>query len=106
MSAPVSAGPFVLSIIGGMEIDGEERRGLFLSGDVQKLRGLGEFLGDDVYLSRADIAADLLAALEAAVECGMVPTSTAKNGGAPSYARQAHVADQIRAAISRAPGAS
>ena len=54
---------------------------------------------------RADIAADLLAALEAAVDCGMVPTSTAKNGGAPSYALQAHVADQIRAAISRARGA-
>ena len=65
-----------------------------------------EFQAGQVGYVRADIAADLLAALEAAVECGMVPTSTAKNGGAPSYALQAHVADQIRAAISRARGAS
>ena len=100
MSAPVSAGPFVLSIIGGMEIDGEERRGLFLSGDVQKLRGLGEFLGDDVYLSRADIAADLLAALEEANRLlGDIPA--AKNNPRVADAIQAN-----RRAMAKARGAS
>ncbi|MEG2133061.1 hypothetical protein [Pseudomonas sp.] len=47
---------------------------------------------------------ELLAALEAAVECGMVPTSSATEGGAMRYVKQAHVADQIRAAISKAKG--
>ena len=47
---------------------------------------------------------ELLAALEAAVECGMVPTSSATEGGAMRYVKQAHVADQIRAAIAKAKG--
>lgn len=47
---------------------------------------------------------ELLAALEAAIECGMVPTSSAKEGGAMRYVKQAHVADQIRAAIAKAKG--
>jgi len=38
-------------------------------------------------------------ALQAAVDCGMVPTSTAKNGGASKHSRQVQVADQIRAAL-------
>ena len=49
---------------------------------------------------------DLLAALEAAVECGMVPTSSATEGGAMRYVKQAHVADQIRAAIAKAKGSA
>lgn len=47
---------------------------------------------------------DLLAALEAAVECGMVPSSSASEGGANRHAKQVHVADQIRAAISKVKG--
>lgn len=47
---------------------------------------------------------ELLAALEAAIECGMVPTSSAEEGGAMRYVRQAHVADKIRKAISKAKG--
>jgi len=49
-------------------------------------------------------APELLEALQAAVECGMVPTSTVKDGGANKYARQVQVADMIRAAIARATG--
>ena len=49
-------------------------------------------------------APDLLEALQEAVECGMVPVSSAKNGGANSHVRQLHVADMIRAAIAKALG--
>lgn len=49
-------------------------------------------------------APELLEALEAAVECGMVPTSSANEGGAHAHVRQLHVADQIRAAIAKARG--
>lgn len=47
-------------------------------------------------------APDLLEALQAAVECGMVPTSSAAEGGASKHSRQVQVADMIRAAIARA----
>lgn len=49
-------------------------------------------------------APDLLAALQAAVECRMVPISSALEGGANKHSRQVHVADQIRAAITKATG--
>lgn len=51
-----------------------------------------------------DMNQELLEALEAAVECGMVPISSATEGGAMRYVKQAHVADQIRAAIAKAKG--
>lgn len=41
----------------------------------------------------------MLKALQAAVECSMVPKSSAREGGAMAYARQAQVADMIRDAI-------
>lgn len=41
----------------------------------------------------------LVEALEAAVDCGMVPKSSVKDGGAAKYARQVVVADMIRAAL-------
>lgn len=47
-------------------------------------------------------APDLLEALQAAVECGMVPTSSVSEGGASKHSRQVQVADMIRAAIARA----
>lgn len=50
------------------------------------------------------IKAELLDALQAAVSCGMVPTTTAKEGGASAYSEQVRVADQIRAAIAKATG--
>lgn len=46
----------------------------------------------------------LLEALQAAIECGMIPSSSAKEGGAVRFSRQVHVADQIRAAIAKATG--
>lgn len=49
-------------------------------------------------------APELLAALIAAVESGMVPVSSAKEAGAAKYSRQVHVADMIRAAIAKATG--
>lgn len=48
--------------------------------------------------------AELLAALKAAVKSGMVPTSSAKEGGANRHAEQCRVADQIREAIKKAEG--
>ena len=51
-------------------------------------------------------APEMLEALEAAVECGMVPNSSWRPVGANSHhVRQAHVADMIRAAIAKAKGA-
>ena len=41
----------------------------------------------------------LVEALEAAFDCGMVPTSTAKVGGATRHARQVVVADMLRDAL-------
>lgn len=41
----------------------------------------------------------LLEAVNAAFECGMVPTSTAKKGGASKHARQVVVADMLRDAL-------
>ena len=42
----------------------------------------------------------LRAALQAAVDCSMVPKSSASDGGANRYSEQVRVADQIRAALS------
>lgn len=49
-------------------------------------------------------APELLEALECAVACGMVPTSSQKDGGASAKASQVIVADMIRAAIAKATG--
>lgn len=51
---------------------------------------------------RAEAQRDgLLAVLEAAVECGMVPTSSTKEGGAMRHVRHVQVADQIREVIAQ-----
>lgn len=49
-----------------------------------------------------DVMIDLKNALEAAIECGMVPVSSAKDGGASRHSRQVHVADQMREALAKA----
>ena len=49
-------------------------------------------------------APDLLDALKAAIDCGMVPVSTAAEGGATKYSLQVTVADMIRAALAKAEG--
>lgn len=51
-------------------------------------------------------APDMYAALEAAIECGLVPKSSAHEGGAMRHVRQVEVADMIRAALSKARGES
>lgn len=51
-------------------------------------------------------APDLLEALLEAIDCGMVPISSAKEGGASAYSRQVRCADMIRAAIAKARGES
>ena len=38
-------------------------------------------------------------AIRAAFNCGMVPKSSAKEGGAAKYSRQAEVADMLRSAL-------
>lgn len=52
----------------------------------------------------ATSAPELLEALQAAVDCGMVPTTSATEGGAAKFSRQVVVADMIRAAIAKATG--
>lgn len=49
-------------------------------------------------------APDLLEALEEAIECGLVPKSSALEGGALRYSSQVKCADKIRAAIAKAKG--
>ncbi len=51
-------------------------------------------------------APQLLEALEEAVASGMVPVSSAADGGAVAYSRVVRAADQIRAAIKAAKGAA
>lgn len=49
-------------------------------------------------------APELLEALKAAIDCGMVPITSASEGGASKHSRQVQVADTIRAAIAKAEG--
>ena len=49
-------------------------------------------------------APDLLEALQRAVACGIVPTTSVLDGGAASYSEQVRTADAIRAAIAKATG--
>lgn len=43
-------------------------------------------------------------AIEAAIDCGMVPSTSAKEGGAAKHSIQVHVADQLREALACAKG--
>lgn len=47
---------------------------------------------------------ELLAALKQAVDCEMVPTSSAREGGANRHVKQLRVADMIRDAIKNTEG--
>ena len=49
-------------------------------------------------------APDMLDALELAVAIGMVPVTSASEGGAAKFSEQVRVADMIRAAIKKARG--
>ena len=52
----------------------------------------------------SELEKEMLEALGAAVECGMVPITSAKDGGAAALTRHAHVADMIRSVIAKAKG--
>lgn len=50
--------------------------------------------------------AELLEALESAVACGLIPTTSASEGGAARFSEQVKAADMVRAAIAKAKGES
>lgn len=47
-------------------------------------------------------APKMQAAIQAAIDCGLVPTSTASEGGAGRFAQQVIVSDQLREALGKA----
>lgn len=49
-----------------------------------------------------DIAHKMLEALQAAIACGMVPTTSASEGGAAKFSEQVRVADLIRDVVAQA----
>lgn len=51
-----------------------------------------------------EMVKELTGVLQAAVDCGMVPKSSALDGGASKYSAQVHVADSIRAALAKCEG--
>jgi hypothetical protein len=51
-------------------------------------------------------APELLGALQEAVDCGLVPTSSANDGGPNRHSRQVRCADMIRASIAKATGSA
>ena len=59
-----------------------------------------EQLEAEIESNRAAIV-ELVNVLKAAVDCGMVPVSSAQDGGSVSYSIQVQVADMIRAAIAK-----
>ena len=56
----------------------------------------------DAYEQLVERVKELEEALRDAVDCGMVPKSSAADGGASKYSAQVLVADRIRAALSKA----
>lgn len=53
-----------------------------------------------------EAAPDMLEALEAAVACGLIPATSAREGGAARFSEQVRAADKVRAAIAKARGES
>ena len=95
--------PIVLDEIGGYysrHVSAMTRESLHAKTDIAAELAFRDCVIDDITKQRDE----LLAALVAAIECGIVPSSSAKEGGAAKYARQVIVADQIRDAIAKAKG--
>ena len=51
-------------------------------------------------------APEMLEALEDAVACGLIPITSAREGGAARFSEQVRAADMVRAAIAKAKGES
>lgn len=65
---------------------------------------MGEVLADcrlaaDKITALRERVAEMEAAITAAIDCGMVPKSSAREGGAVRHTRAAQVADMLRDAI-------
>lgn len=112
MSAKHTPGPWV-TLPEEVDRDYIRVRGTRL-GDRYKIANVLTPTGDGVPAREADEtranarliahAPEMLEALQAAVECGMVPISSAKEGGAFTHSRHVQVADMIRAVIAKATG--
>lgn len=50
----------------------------------------------------AEVVRELVGAIQAAIDCGMVPTMSARSGGACAHVEQLKVADQMRDALKSA----
>jgi hypothetical protein len=57
-------------------------------------------------MMRPDTAHKMLEALQAAIACGMVPSTSARDGGAAKFSEQVRVADMIRDAVAQAEGSA
>lgn len=90
------------------ETDDWAGKDLHITGlDKQVARKLARYIADTHPEAVRALLAErdaLREALEAAMECGMVPSSSVKDGGANRYVRQAQVADMIRAALAQGQG--
>lgn len=51
-------------------------------------------------------APEMIEALEASVACGLIPITSAREGGAARFSEQVRAADMVRAAIAKAKGES
>ncbi len=69
---------------------------------MRRLDIAGEFMKNDALILAE--APEMLAALEAAIACGMVPITSASEGGASKYSEIVRVADRIRTVVARAKG--
>jgi hypothetical protein len=74
------------------------------SGNLHLVAVVQHGLKQQSYASLIAAAPDMLAALQRAVACGMVPATSANDGGAAKYSEMVRVADAIRAAIAKATG--
>ena len=106
MTAQHTRGPWIACRHGDYgDYDGKCRVILGEGGDIRTAVVLGFDTPENEANARLIAAApDLLEALQAAVECGMVPISSVSDGGASRHSRQVQVADMIRAAIQKATG--
>jgi len=99
MSAAHTPGPWELDPYG--QVTQSNGRTVLVSGIASPMVSTAESIANARLVAAAP---DLLAALKEAIDCGMVPKSSAAEGGANRHVVQLQVADQIRAAIAKAEG--